>query len=135
LKNYLHNNLLGNSEIISEILTDFENNNNLGLIFPEKYYKSLYKFGDKMDYLDLKYINTILKRIFPDIHVSPGFIDFPEGNMFWANIKAIYSVFNINSYTIPKRKFNLIVDNYLEKIWVYIVKMNGYSYKKIFKHI
>lgn len=107
LKNYLHNNLLGNSEIVSEILTDFENNNNLGLVFPEKYYKSLYKFGDKMNYLDLKYINTILKRIFPDIRVSPGFIDFPEGNMFWANIKAIYSVFNINSYPIPKRNFNL----------------------------
>ena len=135
LKNYLHNNLLGNSEIVSEILTDFENNNNLGLVFPEKYYKSLYKFGDKMNYLDLKYINTILKRIFPDIRVSPGFIDFPEGNMFWANIKAIYSVFNINSYPIPKRNFNLIVENYLEKIWVYIVKMNGYSYRKIFKHI
>ena len=135
LKNYLHNNLLGNSEIVSEILTDFENHNNLGLIFPEKYYKSLYKFGDKMDYLDLKYINTILKRIFPDIRVSPGLIDFPEGNMFWANIKAIYSVFNINSYPIPKRNFNLIVENYLEKIWVYIVKKNGYSYRKIFKHI
>ena len=46
LNNYILNNLLGTKQIISEILTDFENNNNLGFIFPEKYYKSLYQFGE-----------------------------------------------------------------------------------------
>ena len=37
-RNYLFNNLLGNKEIISEILYDFENNEKLGFIFPETFY-------------------------------------------------------------------------------------------------
>ena len=37
-RNYLYNNLLGNRNIISEILTEFENSKNLGLIYPETFY-------------------------------------------------------------------------------------------------
>ena len=40
-RNYLLENLLGNEKIISEILSDFENNEKLGFIFPENYYKIL----------------------------------------------------------------------------------------------
>jgi lipopolysaccharide biosynthesis protein len=40
-RTYLFNNLLGTTEIISEILSDFENNESLGIIFPENYYKIL----------------------------------------------------------------------------------------------
>ena len=36
---YLLNNLLGTTEVISEILTDFENHDKLGFIFPENYYR------------------------------------------------------------------------------------------------
>jgi lipopolysaccharide biosynthesis protein len=36
-RNYLLNNLLGNKDIIFEILTDFENNDKLGFVFPENY--------------------------------------------------------------------------------------------------
>ena len=32
-------NLLGSNDIVSEILTDYENNDKLGFIFPENYYK------------------------------------------------------------------------------------------------
>ena len=40
-RTYLFYNLLGTTEIISEILSDFEMNDKLGLIFPENYYKIL----------------------------------------------------------------------------------------------
>ena len=92
-KNYLYNNLLGDSIIISEILTDFENNDDLGMIFPEKYYKTLFQFGDKINSIELKYLNRIFTRINSNIRISPDFIDFPEGNMFWAKIKAINYIF------------------------------------------
>ena len=46
-RNYLYENLLGNEKIISEILSDFENNEKLGFIFPENYYKVLFQFGIK----------------------------------------------------------------------------------------
>ena len=131
-KNYLHNNLLGDSTIISEILTDFENNDNLGLIFPERYYKSLFHFGDNISNFDLSYVNLIIRKFNMQNIIKSDFIDFPEGNMFWVKVNAIYSIFNLNSFT---RKFRLIVENNLEKIWVYIVKLNGYVYKTIFKHI
>ena len=134
-ENYIHNNLLGDSVIISEILTDFENNDNLGLIFPERYYKSLFQFGEDINSLDSIYTKIILRRINPQICVLPNFIDFPEGNMFWAKIKAIYSLFNLSSKQIYTRKFRLMTENNLELIWVNLVNMNGYLYKKIFKHL
>ena len=36
-RNYLLNNLLGNKDIITEILADLENNDKLGFVFPENY--------------------------------------------------------------------------------------------------
>ena len=134
-KNYLHNNLLGDSQIIAEILTDFENNDKLGLIFPEKYYKSLSQFGENVNYTDLRYMNNILRKLNPQINVSPIFIDFPEGNMFWAKVAAIYSVFNLNSHYLLTKKFRLIIENNLEKVWIFLIKLNGFLYKKIFKHL
>ena len=135
LNNYIFNNLLGNSLIISEILTDFENNAKLGIIFPERYYKSLYKFGESNNYKNLKYINMILKRINSEINVVSDIIDYPEENMFWARAKIIYPLFNIDSKILSDINFQLMLDNNLEKMWIYIIKFNGYFYRKIFKHL
>ena len=134
-KKYLYNNLLGDSVIISEILTDFENNEDLGMIFPEKYYKTLFQFGDKLNYIELRYLNSIFTRINPKIRISPDFIDFPEGNMFWAKIKAINYIFFLNANFFFTRKFRLMLEDNLEKIWIFLLKLNGYTYKKIFKHL
>ena len=135
LNNYILNNLLGNSLIISEILTDFENNAKLGIIFPERYYKSLYQFGESNNYKNLKYINMILKRINSEINVVSDIIDYPEENMFWARAKIIYPLFNIDSKILSDINFQLMLDNNLEKMWIYIIKFNGYFYRKIFKHL
>ena len=134
-KNYLYNNLLGESKIISEIITDFEKNNKLGIIFPEKYYQSLVQLGESINDIDIKYLNLILRRIYPQIHVSQNVFDYPEGNMFWAKISAIYQIFNLYSQVIFTNKSLLIIKNNLELIWVYLVKFNGFLYKKILKHL
>ncbi len=102
--------------IISEILTDFENNEELGMIFPEKYYKSLIYFGDRINRVDIKYLNTILSKINPQIHVSTDFFDFPEANIFWAKVVAIYSIFHLDTNFLFTRKFRLINEGNLEKI-------------------
>ena len=135
LNNYILNNLLGNSNIISEILTDFENNDNLGIIFPEKYYKSVYYYGETINYKNLKYINIILKQINSTVKVAPDNIDYPEKSMFWAKSKAIYPLFNLKTKFWSNKNFQLILENNLEKIWIYILKFNGYLYRKIFKHL
>ena len=115
-------------------MTDFENNGNLGLIFPEKYYKTLFQFGENINSIDLRYINNILSKLYPRIHISSEFIDFPEGNMFWAKIKAIYPIFTLKTKLLFTPKYSLMMENNLEKIWIYLVKLNGYLYRKIFKH-
>ena len=134
-KNYIHNNLLGDSKIVYEIISDFEDNNHLGIIFPEKYYKSYINFGDIISDSDSKYLNYIIQKIYPQTQVRQDLLDFPEGNMFWAKIKAIYPIFNLNSKINFTNKSILIFKNYLELIWIFLVKLNGFLYKKIFKHL
>ena len=80
-------------------------------------------------------MNIILNKIYPFITISKSFSDFPEGNMFWAKITAIYPIFNLFSNNITNKKFILILKTYLEKIWVYLVNINGFAYKTIFKHL
>jgi len=134
-KNYLHNNLLGDSNIISEIITDFEKNDKLGLIFPEKYYKSLIQFSDYISDLELNYLNLIFNKISPKTNIIHKLVDFPEGNMFWAKVSAIHQIFNLYSNMTLTRKTRLIIENNLENIWVFLAKINGFMYRKIFKHL
>lgn len=137
-RNYLFNNLLGDKYIISEILTEFENNEKLGFIFPETYYKTLDKFGkEKLD-SNYKYMNYILKHLFDKIRVSDNYFDYPEGNMFWARVNAVYQIFELEKkkkFINEKGKLNLTLIHGIERIWLFIVKLNGYYYKKIYKHI
>ena len=132
-RNYLYENLLGNNKIISEILTEFENNEKLGFIFPEDYYKILNIVGKKKNDSSIVLMNFILKKISYKYRISINYFDFPEGNMFWARVRAVHQIFKIDrikSYSINKSLMEEI-----ECIWLFIVKLNGYYYKKIYKHI
>ena len=136
-RDYLYNNLLGDNKIISEILTEFENNEKLGFIFPEVYYKILDIFGKEKYDSNYEYINFILKKLFYKFRISLNYFDYPEGNMCWAKVKAIYQIFDLNlEKRFPKEngQLNLTLMHGIERIWLYIVKLNGYYYKKIFKH-
>ena len=133
-RNYLYNNLIGNKRIVSEILSDFENNKKLGFIFPETFYyiiKEKYKLTNK----NLKYMKYILKKLFPDS--KPGILlDFPAGNMFWARTSAIFQIFEFNfdiKFAKEKNQTNNTIMHGIERIWLYLVKFNNYNYKTIFK--
>ena len=134
-KNYIFNNLLGDSKIISEIVKDLEFNKNLGMIFPKQYYKSLITFGDQISSLDLNYLNISLNQIHYQVNITQLIFDFPEGNMFWARISAIFPIFNLISKAKSKSKLLLILKEYLEKIWIFLLKINGFLYKTIFKQL
>ena len=136
-RKYLYNNLLGNERIVSEIMTEFQNNEKLGFIFPEFFYKVLDLFGKEPYDSNYKYMDYIIKKLFPKYEISKNYFDYPEGDMFWARVKAVYQIFNLNLKKIPKEsgQLNLTLMHGIERIWLYIVKLNGYYYKKIFKHI
>ena len=137
-RKYLLNNLLGNNNIISEILTEFENNENLGLIYPETFYKVFSTYGKNKIDLYSNQLNILLKEIFPNCKIINNNSNFQEVNMFWAKANAIHQIFNKNILkTIQKENNNLnnTIHHFIDRIWIYIVRINGFYYKTIFKHI
>ena len=141
-RKYLYENLLGSREVISEILSDFENFEKLGFIFPEVYY-DIIKNIVHYDYTEfglhrqnIKYMNYILQKLFPGFKIGNKLV-FPSGNMFWAKVNAIHQIFNIKFLKkFPKElnQTNETIMHAIERIWLYLVKLNGYFYKIIFKH-
>ena len=136
-RNYLYNNLFGDEDLTSEILTDFESNSKLGLIFPETYYFQNYNFY-KYNKNNIKYMNYLLGNIFPGKYYKIGKkIIFPVGNMFWARVKAVHQVFeqDINSIC-PKEadQKDATILHGIERIWLFVAKLNGYYFKSIFKY-
>ena len=135
-RKYLLENILGSKDIVSEILTDFENNDKLGFIFPENYYKVLLEYGNELTKKDKYYMNYLLKILYKNKKVGK-LIDFPAGNMFWAKVQAVFQIFNIDiSKQFPTEKCQAdgTIMHGIERIWLFLVKMNGFYYKKIYKH-
>jgi len=133
-RNYLFKNLLGNENIISEILYDFETNRKLGFIFPETFF-GIIKHFYILTAETKKWIYFLFSKLFPNYEIG-NLVNFPAGNMFWAKIKAIYQIFipDFSEY-IPKEddQTNDTILHGIERIWLYIVKFNKFRYKTIFK--
>ena len=133
-RNYLYNNLLGNINIISEILHEFEDNKKLGLIFPETFFGIIKHFFILTDSTK-KWMNFLSSYLFPE-HELGELINFPAGNMFWAKVKAIYQIFIydfLEYFPAEDDQTNNTIMHGIERIWLYLVKFNHFQYKIIFK--
>ena len=136
-RNYLYQNLLGNTEIIKDIFNTFISKEEIGFIFPEVVYKFI-KMPFMLGKNNTKYLNYVINKISPGYKVGSIF-KYSSGNMFWAKVDAIKQAFR-NKYV------KMVKNNDAEKIfnitsfaneaaWLYFVKINGYLYKTIFKSI
>lgn len=130
-RKYLYKNLLGSVDIISKILSEFEKENKLGFLFPEAFYEA--KESElKLDQILINSMNYLIYKMFKEYQIGQ-ILDFPAGDMFWAKTKAVYQIFKINLskdiYMEGKGPQTLLFA--IERIWLYIVKYNGYYYKKI----
>ena len=137
---YIYNNLIGSRELISSIIYDFETNEKLGFIFPESYYeivKGIKEFDNinlALNAMNKDFMNFILHRIFHKYKTGHKLI-FPVGNMFWSKTKAIYQIFKLKLiYPDELSQINTTIMHAIERLWLYLVKLNGYYYKCIFKH-
>ena len=127
---YLYKNLLGSKDTISEILSDFEEDGKLGFIFPETFYLAK-ESALKLDEQLINSMNYLISKLFGEFKIGNK-LDFPAGDMFWARSKAVYQIFQINleDDIYLEGKGNQTILFAIERIWLYIVKYNGYYYKK-----
>ena len=128
-RNYLYKNLLG-SDIVPEILSDFENNQKLGFIFPETYYQSK-ESALKLNSSLVNSMNYLINQMFEGHQIGKN-LDFPAGDMFWAKSIAVYQIFKLNLNKVIYLEGNgpQTILFAIERILLYIVKYNGYFYKK-----
>lgn len=132
-RNYLYDNLFGNTNIISKILYDFENDRKLGFIFPEAFYGIIQHFF-RLTNKTIGWMNFLSSKYFPE-YERGELVNFPAGNMFWAKTKAIYQVFIYNFtelYPSEDDQTNDTIMHGIERIWLYLVKYNHFKYKVIF---
>ena len=132
-RKHLFENLLGSSELISEILSDFENNNNLGVIYPENFYMMV-KHTMYLDKKDRIAMNFLLDKIFPGHQVTKNYFDFSTGCMFWARTEAVYQIFKLDLKKDFPENIYKTLHYAIERIWLFIAKLNGFYYKRYFKY-
>ena len=129
---YLYENLLGNKNIVSKILSDFENDEKLGFFFPDHYHIQ-FNYIYNWNRANAKQINHFFEILFPKMKIKVGdTLDFPVGNMFWARTKAIYQLFDDKIIKLcPKENGQIdgTVLHGIERVWLYLVKINGFFYK------
>jgi len=134
-RNYLFDNLLGDINIVSEIIYDFDNNEKLGFLFPETYYGIIIQFY-RLTKGTKKWMDFLASKLFKNYRVGK-LCDFPAGNMFWAKLEAISQIFiyNFTDY-FPEEgdQTNETIMHGIERIWLYLVKFNNFYYKTIFKY-
>ena len=137
-QNYLYNNLLGDKNIISQILTDFENNNKLGIILPEHFYAQI-KFVIFFHHSNRKHLYDLFETLIPFMKIKIGHItDFPVGNMFWARTSAVFQIFDekiIKKAPEEKGQYDGTMLHAIERIWLYLAKLNGFYYKCVLNFI
>ena len=137
-QNYLYENLLGSKNIITQILSDFENNNKLGFIFPEPFYFHI-KDAYLHSYQNYYYIHKLFNILFPNVDIWAGNIfTFPVGNMFWARTKAVYQLFNDKIIKLAPEEngeSDGTIIHAIERFWLYLVKLNGFYYKSFICYI
>ena len=135
---YLYENLLGSKNIISQILSDFENKKILGLIFPEHFYLII-KYIYRKKQSNIRHLNNLLNLLFPKMKSKIKFaVNFPAGNMFWARTSAIYQIFDekiIQNSPSEEGQNDGIILHGIERAWPFIAKLNGFNYKTILYYI
>ena len=131
-REYLYRHLFGSSDNIASIINRFEENPQVGLLFPETYPGVAPQATWGGNLLGVK---ALLKRIGCAVEVS-GDAVFPVGDMFWARSAAIKPMFDARITDFPKEQgqVNATIMHEIERAWVYAARSLGYESEKIFNN-
>ena len=128
-RNFLYWNLLGSEKYIETIFSTFEENESLGMIMPEIYplIQEFVAWDGAKEGVEEILDKMNLKTELPEVPM------FPAGNMFWARTKAIAPILKLgyttNDFPNEEGQLNLTLAHCIERIWVYLLKAQGYSYE------
>lgn len=126
-RNYLYENLLGNEDIIADILDIFLNETDVGFISPENidFVHNQIEWGGNKANCD-----RLMLRLNKDFKITSAPPSFPAGNMFWARSEAIKKIFNVNfsqsEFEDEKGQVDGTLAHAIERIWFYLVESEGY---------
>lgn len=139
-RNYLFEQLLGGTAPISKILSEFENDIKLGIIWPISYpYLSFFDLnsGWSKESENSRKFYALHKR-FPNIEKSnsnKGF-EFPTGTMFWFRPKSLQSLIDLNiqidDFEEENNQLDYTLAHYIERLMPQISNKAGYHFKKSF---
>lgn len=123
--NYLIEHLIGaRHQIVSTILDEFALDGKLGLVFPEDPYVTGWSANDP--------VATQLAKSLGLTGLLSNFFNFPVGNMFWARIEALTSLFQQDFCWENYPKEPLHHDgtslHALERLTPFISQMHGFHY-------
>ena len=90
-REYLFNALLGDEKRIRRIFTIFEDNPEIGLIYPQNFHKLPYMANT---WLESRGVSSMVGTRLGVRKLPDGYFDFPLGTMFWARREAIGAVFS-----------------------------------------
>jgi len=130
-RTYLYSNLLGSPETLKEIFYIFENQKEIGVVFPENLdaIRSFVEWGSNRAIAEKLTVRMNLDIQFPDD------IMFPAGNMFWARTDAVKEIFEVDYVDADFPDEGAQVDGTLmhaiERLWLYVAQANGYGYQTI----
>lgn len=129
-REYLYRHLFGSTENINGIFKMFEDDERLGLVFPENYplIDNQIMFGANRYGCEQKAKAIGIERTLPQKAV------FPAGNMFWARSNAVKQMFEYDGFDFASEKgqVNGTDAHIVERLWVYLAQSNGYTYKKVY---
>jgi len=131
-REYLYRHLFGSSDNIASIINRFEENPQIGLLFPETYPGVAPQATWGGNLLGVK---ALLKRIGCAVEVS-GDAVFPVGDMFWARSAAVKPMFDAHITDFPKEQgqVNATIMHEIERSWVYMARSLGFESEKIFNN-
>ena len=134
-RRYLFKNLLGNEEYVKRIFGMFEDQKDLGIVFPELYppIREHAKWTGENEG-----IKNLLTRMNCDCEL-PDQLTFPAGNMFWARVEAVKPLFDLHlkqkDFPEESGQRYATIAHQIERSWVYIAKAKGYTGRYIMNGI
>lgn len=127
-RNHMLNGVLENPITIQKILSEFEENKEIGLIYPETYYDMPYWAHTWLK--NKANCDQIAKKL--NILLDDEYIDYSVGSFFWVRVKAIKNFLNLN-YTLDdfgkeEGKADGTLAHAIERMIPQVVMSNNYKY-------